>query len=116
MEHTEQCLKEFAKYKIRYDAWIAEWPNYCRECNGAGEHHWIENGAPHGAGFWSMPMSEFCENCVGVGKCSHCGAPDMIDTETGDGPCSACGWNYDDECPLEYPDGPCNCQLELIWP
>jgi len=102
---------EQQEMKAQFDAWVSGWPNHCQNCRGTGELHWYENGAPWGAGNWPMPMAEPCD-CVINGKCARCGKPDTIDPETGQGPCSNCGWNYDDECPPEFFDGPCYCEYE----
>lgn len=49
----------------------------------------------------AMPMSEPCDNCAAIGKCGRCGLAGLTSEErgddtTGDGPCTFCGWNYDD--------------------
>lgn len=119
MEHSKECLEYQAKTKATFDAWVIQWPNYCRSCQGSGLHTWTENGAPHGAGFWAMPMSELCSVCSEIGNCPRCSQPgltseDRGDNDTGSGPCKFCGWNEDDACPRETIDGPCLCE-ESTW-
>jgi hypothetical protein len=105
MKHTEKCIHQQAKQRMRRDRWVRLWPNYCRYCNGAGAFYWEELG--------SGPMSEPCEYCTasGYGICPRCGHDRALETHTGEGPCIHCNWNYDDACPPEVIEGPCDCEI-----
>lgn len=82
-------------------AYKAKWPKSCPKCGGAGEHNWYEDVA--GDGGSRMPMGDYCDYCVGQGKCPRCGelqsgeewGADINDT------CWNCGWKSGDEaCPV----------------
>lgn len=86
------------------NAYIAKWPNYCRQCDGAGSHTFYES-VPYGSTNVSMPVHEYCEGCTasqaeGPQKCARCGA--LALKEDGSGPCSECGWNYDSALPERW--------------
>lgn len=108
---------QMKKLVEQYEAWWDQWPAACPRCGGEGELFWTENGAPHGAGFWPMDVSEVCE-CVASGHCARCGGhvPEW-EEEDAEGnypetPCPHCGWNWgegdEDACPSvpdEYDPG-----------
>lgn len=102
--HSPECIERDAKLKKLHEDWVSRWPNYCKSCDGAGSWTDYEN---LGDGLGGMPVTNFCDDCVGIGKCSRCGTG--LDPESDDGPCSFCSWNYDDFCPPQYLDGPCEC-------
>lgn len=43
----------------------------CPDCGGTGVARWTENGAPHGEGYWAMPMEGLC-HCLESGHCPIC--------------------------------------------
>lgn len=68
-------------------AFEEKWPDYCRACGGWGK--------------WSRPQTRWepadggpCES-LPDGTCHRCNFEAGL-TPDGDGPCSHCGWNYDD--------------------
>jgi hypothetical protein len=103
MVHTPECQAGMARAEeVRAD-WVAQWPNYCRECGGEGLHHYPGvYRYPDGSG--EPPSTDPCEGCVCQGKCSRCGA-EGLDPETAEGPCKTCGWNYDDAIPAAWECG-----------
>ena len=104
--HTPECQAQIEKTKAAIVAWKEKWPNYCQECDGAGKHLWFEK---RDCGY-SEPMGEPCE-CTEQGICPRCGAQG-IDHETAEGPCSECGWNFDDSMPEHLGDYGC---WEIGW-
>jgi hypothetical protein len=88
MAHTAECIQH---QETVYKPWLERWPKFCGDCNGAGAFHdWGDRYTP--------PSDEPCE-CTMAGRCARCGAQGL--TEDGDGPCTACGWNYDDSVPAD---------------
>ena len=67
-------------------AWRATWPNACARCHGHG-------GTYDPGNYWNPPEFDPC-GALADTACHRCGAAGL--TEDGEGPCSACGWNYDD--------------------
>ncbi len=107
VEHTTECLARDAERKGAYDAWTERWPNHCDHCRGVGAFY----DPGH---FYQPPSEDPCSSCTEVGLCARCGEPGLTDeergdTSTGEGPCKACGWNYDDEQPRLRED-PCECE------
>lgn len=114
VDHTLECQAKEAEARRATIAWCERWPNHCPTCTGAGVVGWYENQAPLGSGqVWNEHLEEPCPACTAEGKCARCGKMGL-DPETSEGPCRACGWNYDDACPPpwecqgcvkhEYPD------------
>ena len=86
---TEACRRAVAEAEARRAAWVARWPSYCRECDG-----W---GGRYCSGGWEEPPSvDPCEVCACRDRCGRCGEEGLIE---GEGPCSECGWSYDDGLP-----------------
>lgn len=120
-EHSEECLRHFGHWYLYMQEFERTYPGYCRKCGGVGLFQTVENGAPHGAGYWPMPMTELCEDCLEAGKCPRCGA--VLDNEDGtsesyeeflDGysPCPKCGFvvgDYQQDVALQEPE--CLCWL-----
>jgi hypothetical protein len=77
--------------------WRQRWPNHCAKCHGAGEFSWSES-VPYGSTTASMPMADPCDECTYIGKCARCGEFGLRGSEDDgfEGPCKACGWNFDD--------------------
>ena len=104
MACTEKCLQSAAKVNVERAAWQTAWPSHCRKCEGAGAvHH--SGYFDHKAGVGEPPSSEPCEGCTSEGKCARCGQTGL-DQDSSEGPCSVCGWNYDDAMPTPYE---CDC-------
>lgn len=81
--------------------WKEKWPNHCKACGGWGQSsvYWDNHGVP-GSG---EPCCDTCEAIEDYTICHRCGEHGL--SEDGEGPCSKCGWNYDDglpEEPVEY--------------
>lgn len=102
-EWLAEVEKEMAEEQARANEWaakmvplqaayVAKYPNYCKTCGGFGVHCWEER---HDAGYPGEPMSEPCDACTGQGICARCGEKGL--DEDGNGPCTHCGWNYDDD-------------------
>lgn len=90
MIHTPGCQERYQKRSN----WIAQWPCYCKACDGMGMKEWydVETGYD----------GEPCPNCMEKDKCPRCGEM-FLSSEDEEVPCSHCGWNWgsnmDDYCP-----------------
>ena len=75
-----------ARAAVHNELWIKQWPNYCKACNGSG-----------GKRIYNYPHApddfEFC-TALDTQMCHRCGAAGL--TEDSEGPCTHCGWNFDD--------------------
>jgi hypothetical protein len=83
------------------EEWKVKWPHHCEACGGWGQSatYYDNHGVP-GPG---EPCSDPCEAIDDLRICHRCSAPGL--SEDGEGPCSECGWNFDDgvpEEPVEY--------------
>lgn len=88
-KHTPECEENL---RLVYEPWVEKWPKYCGDCGGAGRFHdWGDMYTP--------PSDEPCDMCTCIGVCARCGERGL--TEDGEGPCSRCGWNYDDAIPYK---------------
>jgi hypothetical protein len=91
--HTPDCLRQQEAQKQRQREYDAQWPKWCRKCNGTGMLTWYENQAPLGSGYnWPEQFEEPCETCIGGNRCSRCGhkqGKNWNDTVT---PCAVCGF------------------------
>lgn len=74
--------------------YVEEWPKFCRDCGGYGAATFIENGAPHGCGFWPMEVQDDCPSCIGKGICPRCGTLNYDDWVDDEVPCPECGWVF----------------------
>lgn len=75
--------------------WERQWPNHCKTCEG----HGVFTGTTKvDFGPGGLPDADPCHDCTEKGICARCGEPGL-DRETGEGPCTNCGWNYDDAAP-----------------
>jgi hypothetical protein len=104
--HTLECIARTVQSRREQEAWTSLWPDYCKTCNGQGV--FTEAFDPHSGGS-SLELTDPCPDCTGKGICARCGQPGL-DKDTGQGPCSCCGWNYDDWLPeLSF----CLCLLSV---
>ena len=87
MRHTEKCLAGDQERSAEIREYLARWPRYCQTCHG-----WGYVGDPDEFG-----GDDFCSKCSERGICGRCGVQGL--GEDYDGPCSACGWDYDSACP-----------------
>jgi hypothetical protein len=100
--HTQECCAAIRRVETEQTAWNARWPGACRTCDGFGVF-----GSPAS---WEEPGgSDPCDDCTGQGYCARCGKPGLT-PDTGAGPCSVCGWNYDDARPQF---AACDCHMRL---
>lgn len=68
------------------------WPAFCRKCGGWGGSSYQESHGFKGGG--SETIFDLCGAIEDVRVCHRCGCLGL--NEEGEGPCSACGWNFDD--------------------
>lgn len=73
--------------------WADLWPNHCRACRGWGGATSYQS-QPYGMGSVQESFFDPCGAIDNPLTCHRCGAPGL--SEDSDGPCGACGWNYDD--------------------
>lgn len=78
---------------MRSAAWRAKWPHHCKACAGWGGVTFFQSH-PYGMGSAHEAMFDPCEAAHSPAICHRCGEPGL--TEDGEGPCNACGWDYDD--------------------
>lgn len=112
-KHTEECKQEQERFvranrviRIRRYLYALRWPRFCRLCEGAG-FYW------GGIDEFGQPNMDPCR-CTGDEPvvCARCGEAGL-DDETGEGPCSSCGWDYNDPLPpYDEWHGPCGCELD----
>jgi len=86
-EHAEAVNKAAAE-------WDQKWPDHCKSCNGWGGSVFYENHGLPGVG---EAMFDECGAIEDLTICHRCGKHGL--NEDGEGPCSECGWNYDDGKP-----------------
>jgi hypothetical protein len=65
----------------------------CKTCNGTGGITSTINGAPHGAGYWSMDYEEPCPDCVEKEICPKCDSKMIYDEDTATDRCQVCGYD-----------------------
>jgi hypothetical protein len=99
MTRSDDWLEAELEYaaKVRADAaaFAARWPAYCKACGGWGATSYEERHGFKGGG--SETITDPCEAHADPRICHRCGCVGL--TDDGEGPCSACGWNYDDGMP-----------------
>ncbi len=83
---------------MRAATWRAMWPNHCKACAGWGGATFFQSH-PYGMGSAQEQMFDPCEAPSSAAICHRCGEAGL--TEDGEGPCKACGWNYDDGEPQQ---------------
>lgn len=87
----EQAARECAEQAA---AWRVKWPHHCKACDGWGGSSFTQS---HGPGPGEQ-MFDVCEALPNMMTCHRCGKDGLSDTD-GEGPCSHCGWDYDDGAP-----------------
>jgi len=70
--------------------WRRKWPNACKVCHGWGGGTFYET---HGLPGPAERITDACDSLAET-MCHRCGEHGL--TEDSDGPCSFCGWNYND--------------------
>lgn len=94
--HLLSCRLDVLRCRWRRFLFWIRFPNYCRSCDAEGG-----SGSP--GGYMCPPEFDVCEGDArfagdeDCSRCHRCGDRGL--TEDGDGPCSKCGWNYDDAAP-----------------
>jgi hypothetical protein len=89
-------------WKQKRIEWEAKWPHHCTKCGGWGGSSYVEmHGFKYGPG---ETIFEPCQEFEDLTICHRCGEHGL--KEDGEGPCRACGWNYDDGIPEPEPDYP----------
>jgi len=73
--------------------WRAKWPNHCVKCHGWGGFT-FKQSHPYGMGSATETLVDPCEAIAKLETCHRCGYDGL--TDTAEGPCKFCGWNYDD--------------------
>lgn len=102
MAHTEECIKMSERSRLEQEAWVKQWPDYCRKCSGVG-------GFFFGGCGYEPPSWDVCLECTDKGLCPRCkGALQYPDT--GEGPCTVCGWKEGDDCLPEL--WHCDCYMK----
>jgi len=87
MEEQERIEREaYEEVEKLVKEWRAKWPNACDECGG-----WV--GFHTRGTYDSPPDFDPCER-EPAEECHRCGEIGL--DEDGNGPCSKCGWNYND--------------------
>jgi len=103
--HTQECDEECIHRNKLILEWKQRWPKYCKNCKGYGQFYQASD-------FYDPGGIDPCEMCTaheGDGPhCARCGENGL--EEDGSGPCTSCGWNYDDGIPPEIEE--CNCLHE----
>lgn len=98
-EALEAAAQAAAEARQAYEK---DWPEYCRTCGGWGAFILCET---HGLPSSGEVLSEPCNDCTqrydtGPQQCARCGERGL--DEDGTGPCTNCGWNYDDGIPQAW--------------
>lgn len=89
-EAIEKAARECAEQAA---AWRLKWPKHCKACDGWGGSTFTQS---HGPGPGEQ-MFDVCE--AGAPEmCHRCGEAGL--TEDSEGPCTHCGWDFDDGAPL----------------
>lgn len=99
--HTQDCFNRMTVAEASRAEYLKTYPNACHTCHATGEIRWTENGAPHGAGNWAMPMTGPCPDCYEQGRCPRCHTQHPDDwTEDDPKPCTSCNWDKVTSVPL----------------
>ena len=92
--HTEE--EALTRQREANAAWLAAWPNHCRHCAGWG-HRAASQNHVYGSTMATETFTDPCQAIEDARTCHRCGEPGL--DENGEGPCTGCGWNYDDGLP-----------------
>lgn len=90
MDWEQELLQQQKQADAYNEAWRAKWPNHCRKCGGWGGFSFTQR---HDSGPGEQ-MFDLCEAVEDPCICHRCGEPGL--DSDGNGPCTKCGWNYDD--------------------
>jgi len=96
--HSAECMENSTKAMELIRLWENQWPNFCMSCYGNGVHVHYESHGFRGGG--REMITDPC-TCTELGKCARCGEMGL-NSDTGEGPCRFCKWNYDDSRPAEW--------------
>ena len=88
LQHSSECHAQMDRQQAILDAWVAQYPHYCRCCNAEG-------GTQFPGRLYEGPDFVPCRACVQRGKCPRCGVSGFLDYS----PCGACGYEFDDKKP-----------------
>lgn len=102
--HTPECKRTQAIQTETLKEWRERWPGYCGHCSGWGQFSYPATYEDPGG-------ADPCDDCVGSGKCGRCGTTGLPE----EGPCSKCGWNYDDGLPQIDDWCDCGAPTEEEW-
>lgn len=74
--HTQACLESQVAINAKREAYKAQWPDHCPDCEGWGGHTSSFDPSPDGVSLGSGSYQEFdpCETCYCKGKCPRCGS------------------------------------------
>jgi hypothetical protein len=106
--HTPECLAQFHFAAHELKDFTLRHPRYCLMCGGAGSHTSYD-----AVEFWgaliSMPSLEACDKCIGQGRCSLCAH--QHDDEWGGEKCAVCEWQWygDIQAPELMDETDCGC-------
>lgn len=100
VRHTSDCVAKTAQREAVRRAWHVAWPDACGYCCGRG-------GTYHHGSFFEPPSFDPCPGCTEDGNCARCGGL-LTNPDEGEGPCTVCGWNYDDSAPEPHE---CDCLM-----
>lgn len=93
--------QSYEQLKAEAAKWRARWPAHCQRCSGWGMFTHYESHGFKGGG--SEQINEPCtalwpEDGDEQPYCHRCGELGL-NPDTFEGPCTQCGWNYDDGAP-----------------
>ena len=97
-QHNEDCNRAVTEWIVRAGQFIDAHPKFCRKCLGVGYISYIENLAPHGAGYWPCEMQEPCEECECKGICPICGEETVDEDGVRSCKCESPGIDWISEC------------------
>ena len=88
--NLQVALNKLEKEHLATDNWGLP----CLTCNGTGVISFTENGAPYGAGYWPMDVSDICPDCLDSGFCPGCHLeiPENLEEQY---KCSRCDYNIE---------------------
>jgi hypothetical protein len=111
VEEDEKALA--AQIALAAVEWKAKWPNHCPACGGWGGITFHQSH-PYGMGSASEQLFDECQAIENPTTCHRCGEDGL--NEDGEGPCKACGWDFDDGVVQSIGSTPCLSPLVLSAP